>query len=74
MKRQNKMMKSFYSEIVLQIQRRIHIVHIFLIQFFPQELAGFTNTGNMKYSKRATNTYYWVTVSYRQSRKIVMKL
>ena len=26
---------------VLQIQRRIHIVHIFLIQFFPQELAGF---------------------------------
>lgn len=59
---------------VLQIQRRIHIVHIFLIQLFPQELAGFTNTGNMKYSKRATNTYYWVTVSYRQSRKIVMKL
>lgn len=27
---------------VLQVQRRIHIVHIFLIQLFPQELAGFT--------------------------------
>lgn len=59
---------------VLQIQRRIHIVHIFLIQLFPQELAGLTNTGNMKYRKRATNTYYRVTVSYRQSPSIVVKL
>ena len=25
---------------VLQVQCRIHIVHIFLIQLFPQELAG----------------------------------
>ena len=48
---------------VLQVQRRIHIVYIFLIQFFPQELAGFTNTRDMKYRKRAANTYYWVTVS-----------
>ena len=59
---------------VLQVQRRIHIVHIFLIQLFPQELAGFANTGNMKYRKRATNTCYWVTVSYRQSPSIVVKL
>ena len=34
----------------------------------------FANTGNMKYRKRATNTYYWVAVSYCQSPKIVMKL
>ena len=27
---------------LLQIQSRIHIVHIFLVQLFPQELAGLT--------------------------------
>ena len=62
------------QSVELQIYRRIHIVYVFLVQFLPKELNRFTNTGNMKYRKRAANTYYWVAVSYRQSPKIVMKL
>ncbi len=58
----------------LHIKGGVHIVNILLIQLFPQKLNGFTNTGNMKYRKRAANTYYRVTVSYRQSPSIVVKL
>ena len=29
---------------LLQIQSRIHIVHVFLVQLFPQELHGFAET------------------------------
>ena len=54
--------ETFYQEIVLHIHSGVHEIYVFLIQFFPQQLDGFTNTGNMKYRKRAANTYYWVTV------------
>ena len=51
------------QSVELQIYRRIHIVYVFLVQFLPKELNRFTNTRDMKYRKRAANTYYWVTVS-----------
>ena len=59
---------------ISHVECRVHIVDILLVQFIPQQLDRFANTGNMKYRKRATNTYYRVTVSYRQSPSIVVKL
>ena len=53
-------MQGNQTEIRLHIHCRVHIVHVFLIQLLSQQLHRFTNTDNMKYSKRATNTYYWV--------------
>lgn len=41
---------------------------------WQRKLYGITNTGNMKYRKRAANTCYWVTASYRQYPSILMKL
>jgi hypothetical protein len=34
------------------IKGRVHEIHIFLIQFLPEQLHGFAETGSMK-------QYYW---------------
>ena len=57
--------KKSYKQLVvakLHVNCRVHIVDISLVQFLTKVLNRFTNTGNMKYRKRAANTYYWVTV------------
>jgi hypothetical protein len=32
----------------LQVKSRVHEIHIFLIQFLPEQLHGFAETGSMK--------------------------
>ena len=34
--------ETFYQEIVLHIHSGVHEIYVFLIQFFPQQLDGFT--------------------------------